>query len=44
MDICMHMADTCCCTAENDTILLGNYSPIKNKISMPYKSIVVMTV
>ena len=29
MDICIHMADSCCCTEENDTILLSNYIPIK---------------
>ena len=29
--ICMHMADSCCCTAETNTTLQSNYSPIKNK-------------
>ena len=29
--ICTHMADSCCCTAETNTTLQSNYSPIKNK-------------
>ena len=24
------MADSCCCTAENNTTLLSNYTPIEN--------------
>ena len=29
-DICILIADSCCCTAETNTTLQGNY-PIKNK-------------
>ena len=28
-DICIRIADSCCCTAEMNTILLSNYIPIK---------------
>jgi len=30
-DICMHMADSRCRTAETNTTLESNYPPIKNK-------------
>ena len=30
-DICMHMADSHCRTAETNTTLESNYPPIKNK-------------
>ena len=32
-DICIFMADSCCCTAETNTTLPSNYPPIKNKFS-----------
>jgi len=28
-DTCIHMADTCHCTPETNTILSTNYTPIK---------------
>ena len=28
--LCIHIADSCCCTAENNTTLLSNYTPIEN--------------
>ena len=28
-DICIHMADSLCCTAETNTMLLSNYTPMK---------------
>ena len=31
-EICMHMADSRCCTAETNTTLESNYPPIKNKL------------
>ena len=30
-DICIFIADSLCCTAETDTTLYNNYTPIKNK-------------
>ena len=32
LDICIHMANSCGCTAETNTTLLTNYPLIKNKI------------
>jgi len=29
-DICIHISDSCCCTAESNTILLNNYPPKNN--------------
>ena len=31
-DICVHIADSYCCTTETNTTLQSNYSPIKKKI------------
>ena len=31
-DLCVHTADSLCCTAETNTALLSNYTPIKNKL------------
>ena len=31
-DACIPMADSCWCTAENNTTLQSNYPPIKNKL------------
>ena len=28
-DICIHIADSFCCTVETNTILQSNYTPIK---------------
>ena len=28
-DICIHIADSLCCTVEGNTILESNYTPIK---------------
>ena len=28
--LCIHIADSCCCTAENSTTLLSNYTPMEN--------------
>ena len=30
-DLCIPMADSCCCKAETNTVLYSNYPPIKNK-------------
>ena len=30
--ICIPMTDSGCCTAEDNTVLLNNYPPIKNKV------------
>ena len=30
-DICTHIADSLCCTAESNTTLKNNYTPIKKK-------------
>ena len=29
--LCIHIADSCCCTAENNTTLESNYPPIKKE-------------
>ena len=31
-NICIHTADSYCCRAEADTVMLRNYTPIKNEI------------
>ena len=30
-DVCIHIADTLCCTAETNATLQSNYTPIKDK-------------
>ena len=35
-DICVLIADSCCCTAETNTTLKSNYPLIKNKIKREY--------
>ena len=30
-DVCIHIADTLCCTAETNTTLQSNYPPVKKK-------------
>ena len=30
-DACMHIADSCCCTAETNTTLTSNYTSKKGK-------------
>ena len=37
-DICICIADSLCCTAETNTTLLSNYTPIKKKESGISKS------
>ena len=32
-DICIHIADSLCCTAESSAVLLTNYTPIKKKVN-----------
>ena len=29
-DVCIHIADSLCCTVETDITVLGNYTSIKN--------------
>ena len=36
-DICMHIADSLCCTVEMNTALQSNYTPIKNKLKIKHK-------
>ena len=36
-DICMHIADSLCCTVEMNTTLQSNYTPIKNKLKIKHK-------
>ena len=36
-DICILMADSCCCRAETNTTLYSNYPPIKNKLKKEKK-------
>ena len=33
-DTCIHMANTCCCTPETNTILSTNYTPIKKNFQI----------
>ena len=30
-DICMHRADSCCCTGETNTTLQNKYTPVQKK-------------
>ena len=35
--ICIHIADSLCCTVEMNTTLQSNYTPIKNKLKIKHK-------
>lgn len=36
-EICIHMTDSCCCTAEMNTTLQNDYIQLKNKLKKEYR-------
>ena len=43
-NVCILMADSCCCMAETKTILQSNYPPIKNKIRKPEILLIILVI